>query len=70
MTTLVAVWEKKVSYIGLSDVRIIRREDWAQIGIDHRDTVWDKSNGWSIPCALLPIPILEYCQHDPELVIA
>lgn len=63
------VQEKHVKYIGLSDVRIIRKADWAQIGIEHDDVEWNRRNGFSIPADKLSKEVLEYCQHDSELVI-
>lgn len=63
------VEEKHVKYVGLSDVRIIRKEDWARIGIEHDDVAWNRQNHFTIPADDLSKEVLEYCQHDPELVI-
>lgn len=63
------VKEKYVKYVGLSDVRIIRKEDWATIDVEHDDVVWDRKNHFTVPADSLPKRVLEYCERDPELVI-
>lgn len=63
------VREKLIRYVGLSDVRIIRKADWATIGVESEDVQWDRFNAWTLPASSLPQGVLEYCQHDPELVI-
>lgn len=66
------VVEKVVSYVGLSDRRVIYKSDQeSYLGIDkpEKDIVWHKGNQWTIPANDLPEQILEYCQHDHEFVI-
>lgn len=63
------VQEKHVKYVGLSDIRIIRKEDWAMIGVEHDDVIWNRRNRFTVPADKLSKEVLEYCQHDPELVI-
>lgn len=65
----VKLQEKFIKYVGLADVRIIRKESWAKIGIDHKDVVWDKNNGWKVKASDLSEQVLEYCNHDRELVV-
>lgn len=60
--------EKQVQYVGLSDIRIIRKADWAIIGVDNEDVVWNRANKWAIPVSQLSAEVLNYCQYDPELV--
>lgn len=67
--TVLIVKEKVVKYMGLSDVRVIRKEDWAQIGVEHDDVQWDKTNNWRVPAKDLSKDVLEYCQHDRELMV-
>ena len=63
------VEEKYVKYVGLSDVRIIRKADWARINIEHDDVEWSCRNNFAISTDKLSKEVLEYCQRDPELVI-
>jgi hypothetical protein len=61
--------EKFIKYVGLSDVRVIRPADWATIGIEAEELRWDKRNNFKVRATHLPRSVLEYCQHDRELVI-
>lgn len=63
------VQQKYVKYVGLSDVRIIRKGDWATINIEHDDVVWNRQNHFTVSADDLPKEVLEYCEHDSELVI-
>lgn len=65
----VEVKEKVIQYVGLSDIRRIDKADWALIGIQFGDVVWDKRNNWSVPVKDLPEEVLNYCRHDRELVV-
>ena len=65
----VEIKEKTIQYVGLSDIRRIDKADWALIGVDSDDVVWDKNNNWTVPVKDLPEGVLNYCRHDRELVI-
>lgn len=38
-----------VSYIGMSDWRLIRVEDWDVIDVKGEERLWSSHNGWQIP---------------------
>lgn len=63
--------EKVVVYMGLSDVRLLSEEDLKMIGIEdpEGDIRWNRQNNWTIPVKDLPDQVVEYCQHDHELVV-
>lgn len=66
---LPVVQETVVKYVGLSDIRIIRKEDWASIDIDHEEVVWDRSNHFTVRASDLSEQALGYCKADSELIV-
>lgn len=60
---------KYIKYVGLSDVRVIRPQDWKSIGVEAEEVRWSSGNDFRILADDLPEEVLEYCQHDRELVI-
>lgn len=66
-----AVQEKVVVYMGLSDVRLLDENDLRTLGIEKPEGViqWNRRNNWTIPVKDLPKEVVEYCAHDHELVI-
>jgi len=60
-----------VKYIGTSDVRIIRREDWDAVGDDdHDERVWSATNRWQIGVDKFSDAALAYLSEvDDEFVI-
>lgn len=66
-----AVQEKVIVYVGLSDVRVLHEDDLKYLGIEEPegDVRWDRQNNWTIPVKDLPKQVVEYCQHDGELML-
>lgn len=59
---MASVW-----YLGRSNKRIITAQDWAKAGIaGASDTVWDKSNGYSVPASSLNAQQLALLAPAPE----
>jgi predicted sulfurtransferase len=63
--------KKVVKYTGMSDVRVVEKNDWKAIGIDDQDTVvWDWRNDWAVPVGDLSEGALNYAKNvDDELKI-
>jgi hypothetical protein len=63
--------KKVVKYTGLSDVRVITKDDWKAIDIDDQETVvWNWKNDWAVPVADLSEGALNYAKNvDDELKI-
>lgn len=59
-----------VRYIGASDTRIISREDFEGVGINHETLVWDKNNQWTVRRSDVSDEAYERAiQPDMELVL-
>jgi hypothetical protein len=41
--------ERYLKYTGTSDVRVVTKQEWAAIDIDHETVQFDRSNGWMVP---------------------
>lgn len=61
--------EKYIKYMGLSDIRVIRKETWKKIGVESDTVQWDKSNQWRIKAEDLPEGVLRYCENDREFAV-
>lgn len=68
-TTEVKLREKYIKYMGLSDIRVIRKETWEKIGVEADTVQWDKTNGWKVKAGDLPEGVLRYCEHDSEFAL-
>ena len=53
-----------VSYVGTSDVRLIRSQDWEANDIAQGDVQWDASNDWKVDASSLSAGALEFCKND------
>lgn len=68
-STSAKLQETVVRYVGLSDARVILKDQWALIDIDNEDVEWNRSNHFTVRASDLSEQALGYCKSDPELVI-
>jgi hypothetical protein len=55
-----------VRYIGTADERLISREDWDNVGIDHDGAKWFKGNKWEIDASKFSDDCLNYFANDDD----
>lgn len=58
-----------VRYIGLSDARVIRKQDWKAVGVTQGDCVWIKDNKFEIPIDKLSSDAVNWCDGQSDFVV-
>lgn len=55
-----------VKYVGTADERVISREDWANVDIDHDGAKWFVGNKWQIDATKFSDDALNYFANEDD----